>query len=90
VLAHLQAVLASRVLNHDSVTGLVCLLVQPWKVGLRWIDLVLYSLLKSSSGMQMPIYDFKQSKRVGYKAVDVPKSRVVVIEGIYALSSRIR
>ncbi len=40
--------------------------------------------------MQMPIYDFKQSKRVGYKAVDVPKSRVVVIEGIYALSSRIR
>ena len=38
----------------------------------------------------MPIYDFKVSKRVGYKQVEVPSSRVVIIEGIYALSSRLR
>ena len=39
---------------------------------------------------QVPIYDFKVSKRVGYKTVKVPTSRVVIVEGIYALSARIR
>ena len=39
---------------------------------------------------QAPIYDFKVSKRVGYKTVKVPTSRVVIVEGIYALSARIR
>ena len=39
---------------------------------------------------QAPIYDFKSSARVGYRDVRVPDSRVVIIEGIYALSSRIR
>lgn len=38
----------------------------------------------------MPIYDFKESKRVGYKEVEVPASRVVIIEGIYALSEKLR
>lgn len=37
----------------------------------------------------MPIYDFKQSKRVGYREVAAPESRVIIIEGIYALSQRI-
>lgn len=37
----------------------------------------------------MPIYDFKQSKRVGYRDVVAPESRVIIIEGIYALSQRI-
>lgn len=40
--------------------------------------------------VQAPIYDFKSSARVGYREVRVPDSRVVIIEGIYALSSRIR
>lgn len=40
--------------------------------------------------VQVPIYDFKVSKRVGYKTVKVPVSRVVIVEGIYALSARIR
>ncbi len=40
--------------------------------------------------VQAPIYDFKVSKRVGYKTVKVPASRVVIVEGIYALSARIR
>lgn len=38
----------------------------------------------------MPIYDFKESRRVGYRTVPVPESRVVVLEGIYALNSRLR
>lgn len=41
-------------------------------------------------GLQVPIYDFKESRRVGYRTVQVPESRVVIIEGIYALSQRIR
>jgi uridine kinase len=40
--------------------------------------------------MQVPIYDFKSSKRVGFTSLDVPESRVVIIEGIYALSERLK
>lgn len=40
--------------------------------------------------MQAPIYDFKVSKRVGYKDIPTPASRVVIVEGIYALSAEIR
>jgi uridine kinase len=40
--------------------------------------------------LQVPIYDFKQSRRVGHVTLPVPESRVVVIEGIYALSDRLR
>lgn len=43
-----------------------------------------------SDDLQAPIYDFKVSKRVGYKTLKVPASRVVIVEGIYALSARIR
>jgi uridine kinase len=39
---------------------------------------------------QIPIYDFKQSKRVGFTATPVPASRVVIIEGIYALNERLK
>ncbi|BBN20315.1 uridine kinase [Marchantia polymorpha subsp. ruderalis] len=46
--------------------------------------------LKEGRPAEVPIYDFKTSKRVGYKTVDVPASRVVIIEGIYALSERLR
>lgn len=45
--------------------------------------------LRSGRPTKMPVYDFKQSKRVGYKTVNVPESRVVIIEGIYALSQRL-
>ncbi len=40
--------------------------------------------------MQVPIYDFKLSKRVGYRTQKQPTSRVVIIEGIYSLSARLR
>lgn len=39
---------------------------------------------------QVPIYDFKESRRVGYRTVEVPASRVVILEGIYALNARLR
>ena len=46
--------------------------------------------LKAGKSIQVPIYDFKESKRVGYRTVEVPESRVVILEGIYALSHRLR
>ena len=39
---------------------------------------------------QIPIYDFKTSRRVGYRHQPVPEARVVIVEGIYALSERLR
>ncbi|XP_038892465.1 inorganic pyrophosphatase TTM2 [Benincasa hispida] len=46
--------------------------------------------LKAGKQVQVPIYDFKSSSRIGYRTVDVPSSRIVIIEGIYALSERLR
>ncbi|KAK4479293.1 hypothetical protein RD792_014804 [Penstemon davidsonii] len=46
--------------------------------------------LKSGSPVQIPIYDFKSSSRVGYRTLEVPSSRIVIIEGIYALSEKLR
>ncbi|CAH9112221.1 unnamed protein product, partial [Cuscuta epithymum] len=40
--------------------------------------------------VEVPIYDFKSSSRIGYRTVEVPSSRVLVIEGIYALSEKLR
>ena len=57
----------------------------PW----QWSQTELFQAAPRLS-VQAPIYDFKSSARVGYREVRVPDSRVVIIEGIYALSSRIR
>ncbi|XP_038688090.1 inorganic pyrophosphatase TTM1-like isoform X2 [Tripterygium wilfordii] len=48
--------------------------------------------LKSGKPGQVPIYDFKTSSRTGYRTIEVPCSRIVIIEGIgiYALSERLR
>ncbi|WCJ22049.1 Phosphoribulokinase / Uridine kinase family [Euphorbia peplus] len=46
--------------------------------------------LKAGKAVQVPIYDFKSSSRVGYRTVEVPGSRIVIIEGIYALSEKLR
>ncbi|XP_015943981.1 inorganic pyrophosphatase TTM1 isoform X2 [Arachis duranensis] len=46
--------------------------------------------LKERKAVQVPIYDFKTSSRVGYRTVEVPSSRIVIIEGIYALSEKLR
>lgn len=46
--------------------------------------------LKEGRSVQVPIYDFKLSCRTGYRTVDAPSSRIVIIEGIYALSEKLR
>ena len=46
--------------------------------------------LRRGMTVKTPIYDFKTSTRIGYNVVKPPSSRIVVIEGIYALSSRLR
>ncbi|XP_068641511.1 inorganic pyrophosphatase TTM2 [Aristolochia californica] len=46
--------------------------------------------LKEGKAIQVPIYDYKTSSRIGYRTLEVPSSRIVIIEGIYALSERLR
>ncbi|KMT08358.1 hypothetical protein BVRB_6g140410 isoform A [Beta vulgaris subsp. vulgaris] len=46
--------------------------------------------LKAGKAAQVPIYNFKMSSRVGYRTVEPPSSRIVIIEGIYALSDELR
>ena len=46
--------------------------------------------LKAGKTVEVPIYDFKQSKRVGYRTQECPPSNVIIIEGIYALSDKLR
>ncbi|GMJ09596.1 triphosphate tunnel metalloenzyme 2 [Hibiscus trionum] len=46
--------------------------------------------LKEGKDVQVPIYDFKTSSRTGYRTLEVPSSRIVIIEGIYALSEKLR
>lgn len=55
-------------------------------------DLLLDNIqqLKAGMAVKIPIYDFKQGKRKGYTTLEVPTSRVVIVEGIYALSERLR
>lgn len=46
--------------------------------------------LKAGKSVKVPVYDFKLSKRTGYRDIDIASSRIVIIEGIYALSERLR
>ncbi|XP_074292044.1 inorganic pyrophosphatase TTM1 isoform X2 [Silene latifolia] len=46
--------------------------------------------LKEGKAVQVPIYDFKSSSREGYRTIEAPSSRIVIIEGIYALSEKLR
>ncbi|KAL6969639.1 Inorganic pyrophosphatase ttm2 [Sarracenia purpurea var. burkii] len=46
--------------------------------------------LKAGKQVEIPVYDFKSSSRTGYRTLEVPSSRIVVIEGIYALSEKLR
>lgn len=54
------------------------------------ISLFISSSFLLLAAPQIPIYDFKQSKRVGFTTTPVPSSRVVVLEGIYALNERLK
>lgn len=46
--------------------------------------------LKAGKQAEVPMYDFKSSSRTGYRTLEVPSSRIVIIEGIYALSEKLR
>ncbi|CAI5984727.1 unnamed protein product [Closterium sp. NIES-64] len=46
--------------------------------------------LRRGEAVQVPIYDFKSSQRVGFREQTVPKSRVIILEGIHALNERVR
>ncbi|KAL7611209.1 hypothetical protein Lser_V15G13412 [Lactuca serriola] len=46
--------------------------------------------LKDGKSVEVPVYDFKSSSRKGYRTLEVPSSRIVIIEGIYALSEKLR
>ncbi|PIN12749.1 Armadillo/beta-Catenin/plakoglobin [Handroanthus impetiginosus] len=46
--------------------------------------------LKAGKPVDVPVYDFKSSSRTGYRTLEVPSSRIVIIEGIYALSEKLR
>lgn len=59
--------------------------------------LVDFELLKSNlkdlvenKSTRLPLYDFRKSGRYAYKTVAPPESKVVVVEGIYALHEIIR
>lgn len=59
--------------------------------GLADYDLLLENIktLKAGLPCEVPIYDFKTSSRSGYRTVQVPESRIIIVEGIYALNSRL-
>lgn len=46
--------------------------------------------LKAGKPVEVPVYEFKSSSRTGFRTVEVPSSRIVIIEGIYALSEKLR
>mmetsp|Transcript_3424 Transcript_3424/g.8521 ORF Transcript_3424/g.8521 Transcript_3424/m.8521 type:complete len:699 (+) Transcript_3424:98-2194(+) len=46
--------------------------------------------LRSGKPCEVPIYDFKTSSRIGYRTVKPPSSRIVIVEGIYALTTKLR
>ncbi|KAM7262216.1 hypothetical protein ACFE04_021293 [Oxalis oulophora] len=55
-------------------------------------DMLLQNIqdLKAGKQVEVPVYDFKSSARTGYRTLEVPSSRIVIIEGIYALSEKLR
>jgi hypothetical protein len=46
--------------------------------------------LKEGRETDLPLYDFRRSGRYAYLHVPPPESRVVIVEGTYALHERVR
>ncbi|EFJ05330.1 hypothetical protein SELMODRAFT_187540 [Selaginella moellendorffii] len=46
--------------------------------------------LRAGTSADIPIYDFKLSRRVGYRRLEHPSTRIVIVEGIYALCEKLR
>ena len=55
-------------------------------------DLLLENLadLKAGKTIEAPVYSFKESRRVGTRTVECPESNIIIVEGIYALSDKLR
>jgi len=55
-------------------------------------DLLMENLrdLKAGKTVETPVYSFKESKRVGTKTMVCPESKIIIVEGIYALSDKLR
>lgn len=49
-----------------------------------WQDII------SGRGTQLPIYDFQRKARTGYTQFEASESKVVIVEGTYALRTEIR
>ncbi|KAL0801771.1 hypothetical protein Bca101_056947 [Brassica carinata] len=49
----------------------------------------IYGLMDGNS-VQVPVYDSKSNSRNGYRTLEVPSPGIVIIEGIYALSEKLR
>ncbi|KAG6759706.1 hypothetical protein POTOM_036191 [Populus tomentosa] len=84
-------------------TSIVLWGVEMWMLRERWFtayldprltdyDTLLKNVhdLKAGKPAEVPVYDFKSSTRTGYRTLEVPSSRIVIIEGIYALSANLR
>ena len=50
----------------------------------------LAALREAGGSAECPLYDFRKSGRYAYKTVLAPESRVLIVEGIYALHEAIR
>jgi hypothetical protein len=46
--------------------------------------------ITSGRGTQLPIYDFQRKARTGYTQFEASESKVVIVEGTYALRTEIR
>ncbi len=55
-------------------------------------DLLLKNMTEIQSGCatQTPVYSFSESKRVGFVTTPVPQSKVLIVEGTYALKEMLR
>ena len=55
-------------------------------------DLLLENLadLKAGKTIEAPVYSFKESRRMGTRTVECPESNIIIVEGIYALSDKLR
>jgi len=55
-------------------------------------DLLLKNMteIQGGSGTQTPVYSFSESKRTGFVTTPVPHSKVLIVEGTYALKELLR
>ncbi|KAH0938466.1 LOW QUALITY PROTEIN: hypothetical protein HID58_005927, partial [Brassica napus] len=79
-----KTVFTEKILNF--MPSIAIINMDNYNDGTRVID----GTLMDGKSVQVPIYDFKSSSRIGYRTLEVPSSRIVILEGIYALSEKLR